>query len=473
MGLRTPLRLLLVSMLGAGSSVAAMDPAAASSPPAARTLAVGARFYVDPASDAAHQGITDLFHHQVADAATMAILASWPEATWFTKGTPSQVNGQVKTLVRKAAAEQAVPVLVAYNIPLRDCSQYSAGGAQSDADYRSWISAFAQGLGSRQAVVVLEPDALANLPSDCGPTNDPTGSITADRIADLQYAVKVLEAQSGTSVYLDAGNSQWQAVGTIAGRLIQAGVGEAQGFVLNVSNFQPTDQTDYYGTWISKCIWFATQGPSWAAGHTDYCASQYYSGAAPNDGLPGDAVSSTDLTTWHWTDAWFDQNVGTPPPAQLTHFVVDTGRNGQGAWTPPAGKYTGDPQVWCNPPGRGVGVRPTAHTGVPLVDAYLWVKTIGESDGQCNRSIPGGTIDPEYGIVDPAAGTWWPAQALALFHNARPALTFNPLLIPDSGRPTVVAGLCSETSLLIATAGCSKAAPASKSRRSRRAGAGI
>ena len=211
----------------------------------------------------------------------------------------------------------------------------------------------------------------------------------------------------------------------MASRLIQAGVAKAQGFFLNVSNFQPTEQVDQYGTWVSKCIWFATKGPAWAAGHTDYCASQYYSGAAPNDGLPGNAVSPTDPSTWHWTDAWFDQNVGTPPAAELTHFVVDTSRNGQGAWTPPAGKYTGDPQTWCNPPGRGIGVRPTAHTGVALVDAYLWIKTIGESDGQCNRGIAGGTIDPEYGQVDPAAGGWWPAQATTLVNNAKPRLTFN------------------------------------------------
>ncbi len=428
MSLRTPLRLLLTSALVAGVSLMAVGPAAASSPPVGRTLASDARFYVDPSSDATQQAITDLLHHDKADATTMGVLATWPEATWFTKGTPAQVNSQVKTLVARAALEQAVPVLVAYDIPLRDCSQYSAGGAQSDADYQAWISAFAHGLGNRQAVVILEPDALANLPSDCSPTSDPTGSLTVGRIADLNYAVNVLEAQPGTSVYLDAGNSQWQSVGNIAGRLIQAGVGQAQGFVLNVSNFQPTDQTDHYGTWVSQCIWFATQGPSWAAGHTDWCASQYYSASAPNDGLPGDAVVGTDPSTWHWTDAWFDQNVGTPPAAQLTHFAVDTSRNGQGAWTPPAGAYSGDPQVWCNPPGRGIGVRPTASTGVPLVDAYLWVKTIGESDGQCNRSIPGGTIDPEYGIVDPAAGTWWPAQALTLAHNASPALTPNPHL---------------------------------------------
>jgi endoglucanase len=423
MHIRTALRLTLATVLVTGLSVAMAGPASASAP--GRTLAANTRFYVDPSSEAAQQAVTDLLHHQVADAATMAVLASWPEATWFTKGTPSEVNSQVKTLVRKAALQQAVPVLVAYDIPLRDCSQFSAGGAQSDADYQAWIAAFAKGLGNRQAVVILEPDALANLPSDCSATSDPTGSISAARIADIQYAIGVLEAQPGTSVYLDAGHSQWHAVGDMASRLIQAGVAQAQGFFLNVSNFQPTDQSDEYGTWLSKCIWFATEGPAWAAGHTDFCASQYFSGAAPNDGLPGDAVSPTDPSTWHWTDAWYDQNVGTPPAAQLTHFVVDTSRNGQGAWTPPVGKYAGDPQNWCNPPGRGVGARPTADTGVALVDAYLFVKTIGESDGQCNRSIPGGTIDPEYGIVDPAAGAWWPAQALSLAENASPSLAFN------------------------------------------------
>ncbi len=431
MRIRSAIRLLTATVLVAGmcsatSGVAAASPATTSGQPGGRELAANTRFYVDPSSEAAHQAVTDLLHRDTRGALAMAALASWPEAAWFTKGTPGQVKSEVAQLVRKAALQRAVPVLVAYDIPLRDCSQYSAGGAQSDVDYQAWIAALAKGLGSSKAVVILEPDALANLPSDCSPTSDPTGAITAARIADINYAIGALESQPGTSVYLDAGHSQWHSVGDMASRLIQAGVAKAQGFFLNVSNFQPTEQLDQYGTWISKCIWFATKGPVSAAGHTNYCASQYYSGAAPNDDLPGDAVSPTDPTTWHWTDAWFDQNVGIPPAAELTHFVVDTSRNGQGAWTPPAGKYSGgDPQTWCNPPDRGIGIRPTTHTGVALVDAYLWIKTIGESDGQCNRGIAGGTIDPEYGQVDPAAGGWWPAQATTLVHNAKPRLTFN------------------------------------------------
>ena len=108
--------------------------------------------------------------------------------------------------------------------------------------------------------------------------------------------------------------------------------------------------------------------------------------------------------------------------AATTHFVVDTSRNGVGPWRFPAGTYS-DPQDWCNPPGRGLGLPATANTGNSLVDAYLWVKVPGESDGSCNRGVAGSTTDPEWGgIVDPAAGQWFPQQALQLAQLASPAL---------------------------------------------------
>lgn len=413
------------AMVALGSAPATAAAQSAFTAPTGHTLPSDSRFYVEPDSDAAKQALTDVQSGDLRDALTMAKLASWPEADWFTGGSPDQVARQVSTVMRGAARQHAVPVLVAYDIPLRDCGQYSSGGAPSDAAYRQWIAAFAGAIGRARAAVILEPDALANLPQDCSPTTDPTGALTAARMADLRYAVSVLEAQPGTAVYLDAGNSQWRAVGDIAQRLIDADVAQTQGFSLNVSNYQPTDQSDHYGTWVSKCVWFATQGPSWALGHASWCASQYYSPSAPNDGLPGDAVSSTDPSTWHWTDDWYTQNTAAAPADQLTHFVVDTSRNGLGAWNPPTGTSYPDPQTWCNPPGRGMGDRPTADTDVPLADAYLYIKTIGQSDGSCARGTAG-PGDPVYGgSVDPAAGTWWPAQALTLADNAVPTLRFN------------------------------------------------
>jgi endoglucanase len=78
------------------------------------------------------------------------------------------------------------------------------------------------------------------------------------------------------------------------------------------------------------------------------------------------------------------------------HFVVDTSRNGNG----PAAKGGGD-RHWCNPPGRALGEAPTTRTGVPLADAYLWIKRPGESDGACGDGAP-------------PAGEWWPEYALDL-----------------------------------------------------------
>ncbi|WP_437033420.1 glycoside hydrolase family 6 protein [Streptomyces sp. enrichment culture] len=52
--------------------------------------------------------------------------------------------------------------------------------------------------------------------------------------------------------------------------------------------------------------------------------------------------------------------------------VIDTSRNGAGA---PAGGE------WCDPAGRKLGRAPTLDTGEAGIDAYLWVKLPGESDG--------------------------------------------------------------------------------------------
>ena len=78
------------------------------------------------------------------------------------------------------------------------------------------------------------------------------------------------------------------------------------------------------------------------------------------------------------------------------HFVIDTSRNGRRP--APAAQ-------WCNPPGRGLGAPPrTRRLPSRLVDALLWVKPPGESDGTCNGGPP--------------AGRWWRAYALGLARRA-------------------------------------------------------
>lgn len=78
-----------------------------------------------------------------------------------------------------------------------------------------------------------------------------------------------------------------------------------------------------------------------------------------------------------------------------THYVIDSSRNGNGPT---------DDKQWCNPEGRALGRAPTTDTGNPNLDAFIWVKNPGESDGECNGGPP--------------AGQWFHERALEMARNA-------------------------------------------------------
>ena len=367
---------LIPVMASAAGAVSGAAPAATT---VSRSIGPGTRFFVPPPSSGAPQQIAALLKsHDAKDAALIAAMETIPRAVWFNSGTPGQVQGQVRQTMAEAAVERAVPVLVAYDVPGRDCAQYSAGGALDEAAYQAWINGFAKGVGAGQAVVILEPDALGNMPSNCGLSPSVYPFTDAERIAELQYAVSALEADPRVSVYLDGTHSAWQSVGTITQRLLAADVQHAQGFFLNVSNYQPTPNLLDYGTWISDCIAMVTDPANPDYNNPSACGSQYY------------PATSTDFSTWHLTTEWYAANMGTA--VATTHFVIDTSRNGDGPnnmqqyadapYNQPASVITALASGnWCNPPGAGLGLKPTARTGVSLLDAYLWVNTPGQSDG--------------------------------------------------------------------------------------------
>ncbi|WP_053913424.1 glycoside hydrolase family 6 protein [Streptomyces sp. TP-A0875] len=150
------------------------------------------------------------------------------------------------------------------------------------------------------------------------------------RFASLARAGRVLKAAApGARVYYDAGHSGWHAPARQAGWLRQAGAGAA----------------------------------------------------ASSDGV------FSNVSNFHATadEIAYDRAVldalGGPPDLGA---VVDTSRNGNGA--PPGGQ-------WCDPGGRTLGRAPTLATGERGIDAYLWVKLPGESDG-CEG--PPGTFSPSY-----------------------------------------------------------------------------
>jgi cellulose 1,4-beta-cellobiosidase len=100
------------------------------------------------------------------------------------------------------------------------------------------------------------------------------------------------------------------------------------------------------------------------------------------------------------------------------HFIVDQSRSGaqniRSKW--------GD---WCNIKGAGFGTRPTTTTPDSLIDAIVWVKPGGESDGTSDQTSK--RYDSTCGLSDafqpaPEAGTWFQAYFNALVVNASPSL---------------------------------------------------
>ncbi|MDK2761925.1 MAG: glycoside hydrolase family 6 protein [Sphingopyxis sp.] len=342
-------------------------------------------------------------------------LSKIPSALWLAYGSPEVVEAKARDLVDRASAESQLPVLVAYNIPYRDCALYSAGGAADGAAYLDWIRGIARGIGDRSAIVILEPDGLGVIPwhrtlggdvEGCRPAGQDE-SAAARRYEELRGAVAILSALPKVSIYLDGTGSSWLAPGEIASRLVKADVAKVSGFFLNVSNFESDDRVIPYARWVSDCIALVTRGLDPRA-----CPSQY------------SPATFDDQATWHATDAAYDrlfaQRRLKRDPARQKHAVIDTSRNGQGSWKPQAGKYR-DAEVWCNPPGRGLGRLPSLDSGNPYVDALLWIKVPGESDGECHRGTAG-PADPERGVKAPPAGQWFAAQARELIERADPPL---------------------------------------------------
>jgi endoglucanase len=281
-----------------------------------RSAAVSPSLYRHPESQ-----VLDWVRDHPDDPRTEVIesrIADQPAAVWFADFTPSTITSRVRAVTSGAAAQGRVPVVVPYAIPDRDCGGASEGGASDFAAYDGWIDNFAAGLGSREVVVILEPDSIAQ--ADCL-----SDAQRADRFEALARAGRVLKAADPKArVYYDAGHSDWNPAAQQAALLKQAGAASAassDGIFSNVSNFHATSAEIAYDRQVL-------------------------------DALGG--------------------------PAGLG-AVIDTSRNGNGApadgqWCDPAGRKIGraptlntgeariDGYLWVKLPGESDGCKGTAGT---------------------------------------------------------------------------------------------------------------
>jgi len=205
-------------------------------------------FYVDPDTQAARWVAAN--PNDPRAAVIRDRIATVPQARWFTRHNPDTVRGEVDAFVGAAAGVGKIPIMVVYNIPNRDCGNYSGGGAPNHASYRQWIDQVAAGLAARPAYIILEPDVLA-LMGAC--MNE---SQQNELRASMAYAGKALMAGSSRArVYFDAGHSAWHAPATMATLLTGADVANsAHGISTNVSNYRTTSEATTYAKAVISAI---------------------------------------------------------------------------------------------------------------------------------------------------------------------------------------------------------------------------
>jgi endoglucanase len=299
----------------------------------------GARFFVDPKSDAATAAKSYPAINVIASQPGTARFGS------FSLGSPyvPDIGTAVSRYLTRAQLQEpgAIPLLATYRIVYGHCGRWSDPPSEQQA-YHNFIEGFAQGIGSYSAVLFLEQDSLIT-----SPCLTPQG-VTV-RMNELQDAINVLTSTCPHLViYLDAGAADALPARTAANLLNRAGVAKIQGFFLNATHFDWTSREIRYGEQISRM----TGGK---------------------------------------------------------HFVINTGENGRGPLVPKDVVHQGN-EVLCNPPGRGLGPKPTTSTGYPNVDMFAWTSNPGESGGRCGNGAP-------------ATGAYWPASALMLVRNANFTVT--------------------------------------------------
>jgi endoglucanase len=279
----------------------------------------GVRWYVDKQSPAYRSWRHLMRTGQRRKADLVWKIAREPRNMWLGAFTRPRFAFKVRRLLDAAASEGAVPLFTVLRAESDECHPgYQAGGPAEDARTRNWYDALARVIGATRAVIAFEPDSLGTI--DCH-----APSRRDDRIRLLRYGVTALSRLPNTTVYIEAGASDWEPAHRVARKLRAVGIANVRGFMLNATHYDWTRANIRYGLKVSR--------------------------------LTGGR-----------------------------HFVINTAENGRGpvhARLPNGRRLT----VWCNPGLRGLGPPPTTETSHPKVDAYLWINRPGYAQSCQGRKI--------------------------------------------------------------------------------------
>ncbi|MFN8077641.1 MAG: glycoside hydrolase family 6 protein [Kineosporiaceae bacterium] len=465
---------LVAQLPHAVAATAATSPAPAS--PVDNPYA-GARQYVNHVwSDQVEKiaaPISSMTHFALLDAASM------PTAVWLTSARDvTDATGLAAHL--DAALEQQrrsggplVMTLVLNARPTRHCGwalDLDDPGALSRtvATYRSTVLTPLATLLGKPAysglrfAVVVEPGSVTEAVNEAYPAVQACAgrNLAAANVPLTTAALDTLTALPSTYVYLDGGSAGTLGWDDSLARAVAVweqevkpsirGKAAVAGFAVNVAD---------YGAWQEPFLDISRRFgdlPERSARFLDWSVA-------------ADEKSYTDVLRLKLQAAGWPSSVG---------FVVDTSRNGWGGPARPAAASTSTDVttfvdesrvdrrasrfMWCNQAGAGMGMRPVPSPA-PGVDAFVWVKNPGLSDGVSAGpdalGYPGPkACDPAYagplsfyklsGALPnaPQEGVLFPDHLIQLVVNAWPPLQgMDPPTSSTTRRPNTTDCLTSKT----------------------------
>ncbi|MFI7439828.1 glycoside hydrolase family 6 protein [Nonomuraea indica] len=378
----------------------------------------------------------------------------WMDRIAAINGTSSGrgLRAHLDAAVTQDAANGSAPLtiqIVIYNLPNRDCSALASNGelliAQNGlARYKTeYIDPIAQIMNDPKyadlrIVTIIEIDSLPNLVTNLNLAKCQEAQTSGAYVQGVQYALNKLHAIPNVYTYVDAAHHGWIGWNSNFGptadliastaRGTTAGYASIDGFITNTANYSALTEphfsisTTVNGTTVRQSRWL-----DW----NDYV----------------DELSFAQAFRQELIRKGFPSTIG---------MLIDTSRNGWGGAARPTGPSTStdlntfvdqsrvDRRLhagnWCNQSGAGLGERPRANPA-PGLDAYVWIKPPGESDGS-SRQIDNDEgkgfdrmCDPTYtgnernghnmsgALPDaPLSGHWFSAQFRQLLQNANPPL---------------------------------------------------
>ena len=181
----------------------------------------------------------------------LAKIALAPKAKWYGQWIPTnQVAGKVRDHIANAQAgdpEALVQMTVFRLKPWEEEACKRLPTAKEQKTYTKWIDQFALGIGAAHVALVLQPDGPFAL---CAPHGSPLPSQL------VGYASHVFSALPNTSVYIDAGASDWLRKDPAKALkiLLPAGIDTARGFALNSTHYAATSDEVAYGTAVVQAL---------------------------------------------------------------------------------------------------------------------------------------------------------------------------------------------------------------------------